>query len=86
MAAATIYHNDSAPDQKVRYSLAQETFDLEGNQGYETDDANVISAAKAHRYLRVELQREQEAPAEEPQTSAPEDNAPAAADNEEYNF
>lgn len=64
---AKIVHSDAAPSEVVRYSLANVEFELGGRKKfYSTDDADAISNAEAHPWLRVERDTSA-APAEEPQ-------------------
>jgi len=51
---ATITTNDYAPDEKAKYILPLETFDLGPGDSFETTNRNTISNAEAHPWLAVE--------------------------------
>lgn len=51
---AKILHSADAPKGKVRYSLLQASFELEGDGAYETNDRALLASAETHPWLKVE--------------------------------
>jgi hypothetical protein len=79
---AKIVPSQEAPNEKIRYGLANESFDLTASGSYETDDQEVIANANSHPWLDVKYDKSEEAkPAFRPGTIDPKDDALSAANS-----
>lgn len=53
MATGTITLSKEAPQEKIRFSLANDSFDLDADGKYKSSDPAVLSNAEAHPWLTV---------------------------------